>query len=511
MPLPEQIQIQVPNFLNAYLQGQQIRQGREQNALLKMKTAADMKQTEQKANLEKAQTLSTLLGAVTDAQTYNLARAQALRLYPDLEAQIPEQYDPAKVDYWKKAFIPLRDQLGMKGGAYTDPIDPYNGPAVFSHDARQFEYPGQAPQGGGTATTAPQMTPGMPPPNTRELLRADEKMLGWALQNGKAPIQIKLLVPNARQDTDGHWMVGPPAGSMQPGQQDMAARPDSAPGIVEEGRPGQSWSTHNFHPNDPRSVVNPQTGAVDYGAINRFMPGAPRQKQYRADAEAYAAQIHGQMKLERGRRGTEALTEGAKSEAQKQLMAPNEEFRRLLDLEGKLDADYLRILPKIGSSWSALKDKLGLDLAPEEEDFLIKYSQFKQGAIENINAYIKRIRGAQMSEAEAGRIRQAMPDPGEGWFDGDSPKQFKAKLSNALMKFRSARARYAYYLNRGLAGPEIEEMIISGRAYPLSEMRTVMRNRERQIRAGMPGWGLTEEQADAAVRMQMAREFGLGG
>ena len=88
-----------------------------------------------------------------------------------------------------------------------------------------------------------------------------------------------------------------------------------------------------------------------------------------------------------------------------------------------------------------------------------------------MNQYIKDITGAQMSEFEAKRLRKAIPDPGDTLLGGDDPIAYQAKMASALDEFAKAKARYEYYLQKGLAeGRDYSVDEMAGRT-PLSSMR----------------------------------------
>ena len=68
------------------------------------------------------------------------------------------------------------------------------------------------------------------------------------------------------------------------------------------------------------------------------------------------------------------------------------------------------------------------------------------------NLYIKYITGAQMSNAEAGRLARGFPIPGSGLFDQDDAISFSSKLKDTQRRIRQTMARYMLAERRGLIG-----------------------------------------------------------
>ena len=125
------------------------------------------------------------------------------------------------------------------------------------------------------------------------------------------------------------------------------------------------------------------------------------------------------------------------------------------------DPDYLTYQTKIEQSALKVAEKAGVDIGESGREKITKVSKFKRNAIENLNLYIKEITGAQMSEAEADRLRKAVPDA-----ENDSPTEFKAKMDDAIEQLRKKQTRYAYALENGI---EPESLYGSGRCGPWSQ------------------------------------------
>ena len=121
---------------------------------------------------------------------------------------------------------------------------------------------------------------------------------------------------------------------------------------------------------------------------------------------------------------------------------------RFLTLQGKFGLLGAKFLDTIGSS------------NPKHKQFITEQTRWKTDAWNQVNKYIKEITGAQMSEAEAKRILNALPNPTTDIFKLTSPTEYKSALDTALRNAKMAVARQQYFLNKGLK-PEYYETSLS--------------------------------------------------
>ena len=152
--------------------------------------------------------------------------------------------------------------------------------------------------------------------------------------------------------------------------------------------------------------------------------------------------------------------------------------------------------------WSSLKDKVGA-LDEGSKTGLAEFAKFRRSSISNMNLYLNELSGAAITVQEGVRLRQALPDPGTGLFDGDSPTVFKAKLDDAVKQGKLALVRYHYATARGL------DPLASG--IDLADVPALIERRgaelEAAARAADPA--LDEATLRLVVRDRLAREFGL--
>lgn len=193
------------------------------------------------------------------------------------------------------------------------------------------------------------------------------------------------------------------------------------------------------------------------------------------------------------------LTGSAETTAQKEIMMMDDADARLGEIIEAYDPKFLQTFDKMGYFFDAGKEKLGIELSEEDEADLAKFSDFKASAADNMNRYIKFITGAQMSEKEANRLLKAIPVPGDGFFDGDSPTQFKAKMLRQQRDLKSASARYRFLLQHGIVvDGETEFNNDLAAKYSLSDFKKAQKAIEDGANA--------EE-----VYKHMAKEYGLAG
>lgn len=181
---------------------------------------------------------------------------------------------------------------------------------------------------------------------------------------------------------------------------------------------------------------------------------------------------------------------------EKALFTAREGMARLSRIEESFKPEYLTIPEKLSNWWTASKEKMGLGLKPEEKQALTEYTAFRRNAFDNINRYIKEITGAQMSEAEADRLRQSMPDPAN-----DSPTEFAAGMNATFKTLRMAAARHVYTLRSGLDPKSVSIDSMAGIVNKRGEQV------EKEIKTRNPSWD--EDQVRSFTRQVLSAEFGL--
>jgi hypothetical protein len=153
---------------------------------------------------------------------------------------------------------------------------------------------------------------------------------------------------------------------------------------------------------------------------------------------------------------TGELSKPTKIKVEEQQLNTGDQIASLNDIQLSYRPEFLRPEYRVAQDWTVLKDKFSSKKLNETEKYSLgKYTEFRQNTLQNLNATIKAITGAAMSDAEAGRIRATLPDAGDGVLSGDSPTQFEYKLNNAINKAKYALARKEYALKNGLNWEDI--------------------------------------------------------
>ena len=126
---------------------------------------------------------------------------------------------------------------------------------------------------------------------------------------------------------------------------------------------------------------------------------------------------------------------------QQKIITSGEQYDNLMAIYDAFDPSFLTWEGKLSGLFSSLKEKAGVDLSSEDQSKLRKLRGFERNVNEALNLYIKAITGAQMSEAEAQRLKKAFPNL------DDSPTDFLAKLDALNKDVLLATARTNYFIN----------------------------------------------------------------
>lgn len=202
----------------------------------------------------------------------------------------------------------------------------------------------------------------------------------------------------------------------------------------------------------------------------------------------------------------------SKNQIDEKILNTIEQSSRLADIEKQFRPEFQTVgggLKALGAKWwEKFRGQGSLD--PSTQKYMKEFAAFRQAAISNINSYIKEMTGAQMSEAEAKRLRQGTPDPGEDPFSGDSPSEFQAKLADKHRMMRLAMARYNYLRSGRWSGGVFTGDMSKGAPISLDQMRGVMNKRRNQLlqeaKMRMPN---NKDDQQAYMVQKMQQEFGV--
>jgi len=205
----------------------------------------------------------------------------------------------------------------------------------------------------------------------------------------------------------------------------------------------------------------------------------------------------------------------AKNDIDEKIVSGLDQVSRLEAMNQTFQDKYQTIgtrLKMTGTGWLAKIDPS--KVSPQDAKDLTDFAKDRRRGIENLNLTIKDITGAAMSNPEAARIMQQVPNPGTGIFDGDDPVTYRAKMQDALNQTRLAIIRRAWLkknnpqLLEQLAGRKMEGI---ENAMPLDRMRDMMNERKNQIYQQLKQRtpNATREQLLPFVGQQLNQEFGI--
>jgi hypothetical protein len=255
----------------------------------------------------------------------------------------------------------------------------------------------------------------------------------WMLKGDGTPQLIEGTKPNARLLTAAETTEqGLPTDRGQMYQLDSNGKIDLVQGTMVD----KEKFTGEY-----ANLANTMFGTSD---INKLSPTQRKQVDSEAErrgmtkAEKSAAKIY-----------TGDLSKPTVGQVEQGALSNADAITRLNNIQYSYKPEYQNIKYRGKQAWNTLVDK-GVGLPETEKRQLAQYSQYKQNSLQNLNQTIKDITGAAMGVQEAERIIASLPNAGTGIFDGDSPTEFEAKLTNAVKQTKYALARKNYALKNGL-------------------------------------------------------------
>lgn len=161
--------------------------------------------------------------------------------------------------------------------------------------------------------------------------------------------------------------------------------------------------------------------------------------------------------------------------------------------------EYTEIATRANMAILRGREKLGNKLDPEEKRQLKQFHDWKVNSLGALNAYIKAMTGAALSEAEAKRLRAAFPDAGEGIFDGMGATEFESALDSVTKQFRQVEAKAHYIKKHGLSVDQVD----------FEDMPRIINQRGAELERQLAAQGVKAEELQGRVREALATEFGL--
>lgn len=115
--------------------------------------------------------------------------------------------------------------------------------------------------------------------------------------------------------------------------------------------------------------------------------------------------------------------------------------------------EFQTIGGKASRAIMAMKDRWNPALLSDSDKKWYKgFNQFVAAANMNMNRFLNEMSGAAISPSEAVRLMKSVPNPGQGLFDGDTPRQFNDKAQWLATEMDRAIRRLTYYEQTGMMG-----------------------------------------------------------
>jgi len=195
-----------------------------------------------------------------------------------------------------------------------------------------------------------------------------------------------------------------------------------------------------------------------------------------------------------GPEGMAPITKTQQNKIQDKRYNATERLDELSAMSNSLDNDFLTWQGKAKEYGLSLAEKFGVDLKPEQQDYVQRFGEFRANSVNNLAQYIKSISGAAVTEEEAKRLTKGLPNA------DDSVSQYKGKMRavRRQAKFAIIRSIYAEKSNMNPLEGDIS----------IWKMEDLYNRRGDALLEKMIGQGMTKEEARPLVFKQLKEEFG---
>jgi len=280
--------------------------------------------------------------------------------------------------------------------------------------------------------------------------------------------------------------------SLSPGQARFDAQGNVIASVPASPSTSGSWvlDTRNGKPAyvSPVDLFNDQSGPKHYAKL----PSGMRVRQTADGFEVVTGDF--------AREGDAvAATNTTKTNLQKELLRSQDRLQRLGAIQAGFKPEWLQTPTQIQNWTLAARERMGIDLNPQQQAQLAAYTDFQGSTVENLSFTLNELSGAAVSDQEYRRIEGFMPNMNM------SPTQFQTTLNRMVGQLRIAGARYHYALKNGIT--DVEEI---SRLFALTpdSMNSFMKQRARELKDNVPS-GLDDAAQERWITEQLETEFGL--
>lgn len=173
-----------------------------------------------------------------------------------------------------------------------------------------------------------------------------------------------------------------------------------------------------------------------------------------------------------------------------------ESMARLDNIKALYEPRFQQVPVRMGMKWTSMKAKFNAgEIDPKDMGDLYDYALYKSTSFEHMSRLLNELSGAAVSVEEFNRLKQSLPNPGEGVFDGDDPISYQAKLDRAMQDTKRAIMRYKYMTALGK----------DAMSMPLWKIDDVINERGTELEQQYGN----DEAGKLRVRQQLRQEFSM--
>lgn len=164
------------------------------------------------------------------------------------------------------------------------------------------------------------------------------------------------------------------------------------------------------------------------------------------------------------------LTNTVKSGVQEKQFNAERAISRLESIRESFRPEFLTFGSKAERAALSVQAKAGLPLSDSQTKTLQDFAEFRVAAFNNMNTLLNELSGAAISPAEAERLKEELPDPGTGIWDGDDPVTFQAEMDAIARNLEEQVRQYdaklkgvPYERPSGVSRPPKPDPLVNGR------------------------------------------------
>lgn len=195
--------------------------------------------------------------------------------------------------------------------------------------------------------------------------------------------------------------------------------------------------------------------------------------------------------------GASELAKPTINNLQETIVKSTDRLDRLNQTLRAYNPEFLRAKGLLKANSTKLQDFVGMDISPDQRQFLDQYTEFRANAAQDFNQTLKELSGAAVTGNEYERAQQASPSANDR-----SPVEFEAKARATTKFITRAIMRANWALKNGIGVQSVDEL---SKRMPLEGIDGVYEARANQLWQELGGTPETKAQAIQRAN----QEFGL--